>query len=48
MRTIGLLGGTGWSSTIEYYRTINEMVDKRLGGYHSAKYYLKASITMIL
>jgi aspartate racemase len=42
MKTIGLLGGTGWSSTIEYYKAINELVAKRLGGYHSAKILLKS------
>ncbi len=42
MKTIGLLGGTGWSSTIGYYQTINEIMNKRLGGYHSAKILLKS------
>lgn len=42
MKTIGLLGGTGWSSTIEYYRLLNETMHKRLGGYHSAKVLLKS------
>lgn len=42
MKTIGLLGGTGWSSTIEYYKLINEQVGKRLGGYHSAEILLKS------
>lgn len=42
MKTIGLLGGTGWSSTIGYYKLINEMVGERLGGYHSAKILLKS------
>lgn len=42
MKTIGMLGGTGWSSTIEYYRIINEMVGARLGGYHSAEILLKS------
>lgn len=37
MRTIGLLGGMSWSSTIEYYRIINQEVARRLGGLHSAK-----------
>lgn len=37
MRTIGLLGGMSWESSIEYYRIINETVRKRLGGLHSAK-----------
>lgn len=37
MRTIGLLGGMSWESSIEYYRIINEEVRARLGGTHSAR-----------
>ncbi|NMB59948.1 MAG: aspartate/glutamate racemase family protein [Chloroflexi bacterium] len=37
MKTIGLLGGMSWQSTVEYYRIINEEVANRLGGLHSAK-----------
>lgn len=37
MKTIGLVGGTGWVSTVEYYRTINEEVNRRLGGLNAAK-----------
>lgn len=37
MKTIGLIGGMSWESTLEYYRIINESVNKRLGGFHSAK-----------
>jgi aspartate racemase len=36
MRTIGLLGGMSWQSSIEYERLINEEVQRRLGGVHSA------------
>jgi aspartate racemase len=36
-KTIGLLGGIGWASTLEYYRTLNEMVTARLGDDHSAR-----------
>jgi aspartate racemase len=36
VRTIGLLGGMSWESSIEYYRIVNERVRERLGGYHSA------------
>lgn len=32
MKTIGLIGGTGWVSTQEYYKIINEEVNKKLGG----------------
>jgi aspartate racemase len=37
MKTIGLIGGMSWESTAEYYRIINETVNSRMGGYHSAK-----------
>lgn len=37
MRTIGLLGGMSWESSLEYYRIINETVKERLGGLHSAR-----------
>jgi aspartate racemase len=37
MRTIGLLGGMSWESTVHYYRLINEAVRARLGGLHSAQ-----------
>lgn len=37
MRTIGLIGGMSWESTLTYYRIINERVAQRLGGLHSAK-----------
>ena len=36
MKTIGLLGGMSWESSIEYERLINEEVRRRLGGNHSA------------
>ena len=37
MKTIGLLGGMSWESSLEYYRVINEETRKQLGGSHSAK-----------
>jgi len=40
MQVIGLIGGTTWLSTIDYYRFINEAVAARLGGLHSAKILL--------
>ncbi len=40
MKTIGLLGGMSWESTVGYYRAINEGVKKALGGLHSAKIVL--------
>jgi aspartate racemase len=36
MKTIGLLGGMSWESSLEYYRVINEEVKRRVGGLHSA------------
>ena len=40
MKTLGLIGGLTWLSTVEYYRAINEQVNARLGGRHSAKIIL--------
>lgn len=40
MKTIGLIGGMSWESTIPYYRHINETVKERLGGLHSARLIL--------
>ena len=37
MKTIGLLGGMSWESTVPYYQIINETVREKLGGLHSAK-----------
>jgi aspartate racemase len=37
MKTIGLIGGMSWESSLEYYRIINETVKEKLGGFHSAK-----------
>ena len=36
MKTIGLIGGTTWHSTVEYYWYINEITKERLGKNHSA------------
>lgn len=40
MKTLGLIGGMSWQSTIPYYREINTQVQLRLGGLHSAKIVL--------
>lgn len=40
MKTLGLIGGTGWVSSIDYYRLINQEVNKRLGGLQAAKLIL--------
>jgi len=40
MKTIGMIGGTGWPSTLEYYRIINQETNRRLDGLNSAKIIL--------
>ncbi|MES2076068.1 MAG: aspartate/glutamate racemase family protein [Pseudomonadota bacterium] len=40
MKTIGLIGGMSWESTVPYYRLINETIKERLGGLHSARIIL--------
>lgn len=40
MKTIGLIGGMSWESSLEYYRIINEKVKEELGGHHSAELIL--------
>ena len=40
MKTIGLIGGMSWESTVPYYRHINELVKQRVGGLHSARIVL--------
>lgn len=40
MKTLGLIGGMSWESTIPYYRQINETVKQHLGGLHSARLVL--------
>ncbi|SEC02824.1 aspartate/glutamate racemase family protein [Paenibacillus sp. GP183] len=37
MKTIGLIGGMSWESSLLYYQIINQRVKEKLGGYHSAK-----------
>lgn len=37
MKTIGLIGGMSWESTVTYYQIINETIKNKLGGLHSAK-----------
>ena len=37
MKTIGLIGGMSWESTVPYYQTVNEVVKERLGGLHSGQ-----------
>ncbi|CCQ94473.1 putative racemase [[Clostridium] ultunense Esp] len=40
MKTIGLIGGMSWESTMEYYRILNQKVKEKLGGFHSAELVL--------
>ncbi|MBY5992339.1 aspartate/glutamate racemase family protein [Ferrimonas balearica] len=40
MKTLGLLGGMSWESTVSYYQALNRGVQARLGGLHSAKVIL--------
>jgi len=40
MKTIGLIGGMSWESTLPYYRHVNETIKTRLGGLHSARLVL--------
>jgi aspartate racemase len=42
MKTIGLLGGMSWESSLEYYRLVNTEVRERLGGLHSADCLLRS------
>ncbi len=42
MRTIGLIGGMSWESTVSYYQAINRGIQARLGGLHSAKIVLES------
>lgn len=42
MKTIGLLGGMSWESTVSYYRALNESVKRALGGLHSARIVLNS------
>ena len=40
MKTLGLIGGTGWESTADYYRLINEKMNSKLGGLNFARMIL--------
>ncbi|AEF55715.1 aspartate/glutamate racemase family protein [Marinomonas posidonica] len=42
MKTIGMLGGMSWESTLSYYQALNEGVKSELGGLHSAKILLSS------
>ncbi len=40
MKTLGLIGGTSWLSTADYYKIINQQINERLGNLNSAKLFL--------
>ena len=40
MKTLGLIGGTSWVSTVDYYRIINQQINERLGGLNAARLIL--------
>lgn len=40
MKTLGLIGGTSWHSTVDYYRLLNKLVNERVGGLHAARLLL--------
>lgn len=42
MKTIGLIGGMSWESSVTYYQIINTVVREQLGGLHSAKCILRS------
>lgn len=42
MKTIGIIGGMSWESTVEYYRIINQEIAQKLGGLHSAKILIES------
>ena len=42
MKTIGLIGGITWLSTMEYYRLLNQFVNENLGGVSSAKLFIQS------
>lgn len=42
MKTIGLIGGITWLSTLDYYRLINQKINEQLGGVHSAQILLSS------
>jgi aspartate racemase len=42
MKTLGILGGMSWESTLVYYRELNRAVQQRLGGHHSASLLLRS------
>lgn len=42
MKTIGLIGGSTWVSSAEYYKILNQLGNQRLGGYHSASILMRS------
>lgn len=48
MKTVGIIGGMSWESTSTYYRRLNQLVNERLGGLHSAELLLTPALTLRL
>jgi len=42
VRKLGIIGGTGWTSTALYYEHINRGIAQRLGGFHSARLVIES------
>lgn len=42
MKTVGIIGGMSWESTLEYYKILNKLISEKLGGLHSAKILLES------
>ncbi len=40
MKTIGLIGGTSWVSTIDYYKLMNQLTNEKLGSSNAARIIL--------
>ena len=48
MKTIGLIGGLSWESSVEYYRIINQETQKRLGGGGLGAGGLRATLAVVV
>jgi aspartate racemase len=48
MKTIGLIGGMSWESSIEYYQIINETVRTKLGGFDTMRIHAVAAVEYAL
>lgn len=48
MKTLGLIGGISWVSTVEYYKLINQEVNKKLGGLSSSRCIIYSLLFLFL